>query len=90
MVKGGVPDESMSNANRQDVDYVHAEQANMQALVREQEREESQRYDEGPFPTIAGPDDMRDWRIMGRYQRNLGPMASSMTLCKGDVLERKR
>jgi len=81
--------ENDSNANRQDVPYTHAEQANMVARFREQERVEAQRNEDGPFMTIAGPDEMRDWRVMQRYDRNFGPMASSMTLCKGDVFEKK-
>jgi hypothetical protein len=78
-----------SNANRQDVPYTHAEQANMAAHVRQQEREEEQRNEDGPFMTIAGPEDMRDWRVMRRYDHSLGPLASSMTLDRGDVIEKK-
>ena len=81
--------ENESKANRQDVPYVHAEQANMAAHVREEEREEAQRNEDGPFVTIGGPEEMRDWRVMRRYEHSLGPMASSMTLDRGDVIERK-
>jgi len=90
MVKGGVPQESMSKANCQDVDYVHAMQANLQARANMQEQEEAQRNTDGPYMAMAGPDDMRDWRITHRYECNFGPSAALSTLDKGDVLERKR
>jgi hypothetical protein len=84
-------DDFRSKNNRQDLDFVMAQQAYGAAKGREEDRRHQQEHGNDPYVVIgADPQEMADWRTIQRYEHNFGPMASTSTLERGDAIEPKK
>ena len=84
-------DDYRSKNNRQDLDFVMAQQAYGEAKGREEERRCRQEHSNDPYVTLGvDPQEMADWRTIQRFEHNFGPMASNSTLDRGDAIEPKK